>query len=80
MDIDLEKIAADWPSPFVARTEIQKFTNGAYKTSTLNSLDGHKEGIERKIYLGTKVAYLKEDVIEWIKNRNVNKKKEDQNG
>lgn len=69
MDIDLEKIAADWPSPFVARSEIEKFTKGLYKARSMNTLDGSGKGIKRKIKVGSKVSYLKQDIIDWIKER-----------
>lgn len=69
MTIDLEKMAEDWPSPFVARTEIEKFTKGLYKTKSMNVFDGMGTGIKRKILLGSRVAYLKEDVIEWLKQK-----------
>lgn len=69
MEIDLEKIAEEWPSPFVARSEIGNFTKGLYKPNTLNTYDAKGCGIKRRLQRGMKIAYLKEDVIEWIKNK-----------
>ena len=67
--IDLDKLAEDWPSPFVARCKIEEFTKGMYKQSSMNTLDARADGIKRKIQLGGKIAYLVCDVIDWIKKR-----------
>ena len=67
--IDLDELARDWPSVLVARSEMEKFTRGLYKGRSMNTLDGAKQGIRRRIRINTKIAYLKADVIEWLKNR-----------
>lgn len=67
--IDLEELANSWPSILVARSEIGKFTRSLYKTSSFNTFDGAKKGIKRKIKINTKIAYLKSDVIEWLKSK-----------
>lgn len=69
MALDLEKIAEEWPSPFVARSEMKKFTKGLYKARSMNTFDGANKGIKIRIQLGSKIAYLKEDVIEWLKQK-----------
>ena len=70
--IDLNKLAEDWPSPFVARSEMENFTKGLYKPSSMNTFDGSGKGLNRKIRLGLKIAYLKHDVIEWLKRKKAN--------
>lgn len=67
--IDLDKMAEEWPSILVARSEIGEFTNGLYKPRSMNTFDGAQKGIKRKIRINTKIAYLKSDVIEWLKNK-----------
>ncbi len=67
--MDLKKIAEDWPSPFVARSEIENFTKGLYKPRSMNTFDGKGQGIKRKLRMGAKIIYLKEDVIEWLKTK-----------
>ncbi len=67
--LDLDKLAEEWPSSFVARSEIENFTKGMYKSGSLRTLDSAKLGVKRKIILGTKIAYLKADVVEWIRER-----------
>lgn len=58
MDIEqLNKLAEDWPSPFVARSEIGNFTKGLYKSTSMNSYDARGCGIKRKIQRGMKIAY-----------------------
>ena len=67
--IDFDKLAEDWPSPFVARSEIEKFTKGLYKARSMNTFDARGDGLKRRIILGNKIAYLKNDVINWLKWR-----------
>ena len=67
--IDLDKLAEEWPSPFVARSEIDKFTKGLYKPRSMNTLDAAGKGIKRRIRRNTKIAYLKEDVVDWLRGR-----------
>lgn len=67
--INLEELANSWPSILVARSEIGEFTRGLYKARSFNTFDGAKKGIKRKIRINSKIAYLKSDVIEWLKNR-----------
>lgn len=70
MDFDtLDKLDRDWKSPFVARSEIENFTQGRYKSSTFNTYDGARKGIRRQIRLNSKVAYLKKDILEWLKDK-----------
>lgn len=73
--IDLDKLDNDWPSPIVARSEMGKFTQGLYKPQSFRTFDGKKEGIKRKIKLNNKIAYLKSDVIEWLKAKLQNRKR-----
>ena len=67
--LDLDKLAEEWPSPFVARSEIGKFTKGLYKPISMNSYDARGVGIKRRFFRGLKVAYLKKDVIAWLKGK-----------
>ncbi len=70
MDINiLEKLNKEWKSPFVARSEIENFTQGRYKASTFNTYDGAGRGILRQIRLNNKIAYLKKDILEWLKDK-----------
>ena len=67
--IDFDKLAEDWPSPFVARSEIEKFTKGLYKARSMATFDSIGNGLKRKICWGNKIGYLKKDVIEWLKGK-----------
>lgn len=67
--INLEELDKAWPSVIVARSEIGNFTRGLYKPRSFNVFDGAGKGIKRKIKINSKIAYLKLDVIEWLKNR-----------
>lgn len=67
--MDFKKLMEDWKSPFVARSEMENFTKGLYKPRSMNTFDGQGRGISRKLRLGSKIIYLKEDVIEWLKKK-----------
>ena len=67
--VDLEELSNSWPSTLVARNEMEEFTRGLYKGRSFNTYDGAKIGIKRRIRLNTKIAYLKSDVIDWLKNK-----------
>ena len=67
--VDLNELSESWPSILVARSEIGEFTRGLYKARSFNTFDGTKTGIKRRIRINTKIAYLKSDVIDWLKNK-----------
>ena len=72
--IDLDKLAEDWPSPFVARSEMENFTKGLYKPRSMNTFDARGDGIKQRIVLGNKIVYLKNDVINWLRGRKKDEK------
>ena len=69
MKIDLEKMDADWPSPFVARNKINEFTKGGNKKSTMATYDAAGQGVARRFVLNKTIFYLKSDLIEWLRLR-----------
>ena len=62
--IDLDKLAEEWPSPFVARSKISEFTQGYYKSSTMSVYDSSGCGVERRFVIRKTVFYLKDELIE----------------
>ncbi len=65
----LEQMAARWPSPIVARTEIEKFTGGLISEKYQANLDSAGKGPEGRIRIGRKVAYPVNEYLTWLKER-----------
>ena len=63
------KMAASWPSPIVARTEIEKFTGGLISEKYQSNLDSAGKGPNGRIRIGRKVAYTVTDYLTWLKDR-----------
>ena len=62
-------LAAEWPSSYVAREEIKKFTGGIIHPKTLANLDSQGKGPKGRIKVGRKVAYAVQPFIEWLQQR-----------
>jgi hypothetical protein len=65
----LQQMAANWPSPIVARTEIEKFTGGLISEKYQANLDSAGKGPEGRIRIGRKVAYPVNEYLTWLKER-----------
>ena len=65
----LQQMAANWPSPIVARTEIEKFTGGLISEKYQANLDSAGKGPEGRIRIGRKVAYPVNECLTWLKER-----------
>ena len=64
----LETISQAAP-PLMTRIEVQKITGGAISVKSLANLDSERKGIQPRLKIGSKVAYPKGAVIEFLKNR-----------
>jgi hypothetical protein len=62
-----EELAKAWPSSFVARQEVNRFSGGLVNPRTLANLDSLNKGPKPRIKMGRKVAYSKSGLIEWMK-------------
>jgi flavoprotein len=69
----LQKIDEAWPSPIVLRKDIAKFSCGLVTVKTMGSLDYIGKGIRYTLING-KVAYAKQDVLDWLISKTNNKK------
>ena len=65
----LQQMAANWPSPIVARTEIEKFTGGLISEKYQANLDSAGRGPAGRIRIGRKIAYLVNEYLTWLKER-----------
>jgi len=58
-----------WPSAFVARTEVEKFTGGAMKEKYQANLDSCGKGPEGRIRCGRKILYPTNEYVKWLSKR-----------
>ena len=61
--------AEKWPSPFVARQEVERFTGGIVTAKYLAHLDSQGKGPEGRIRVGRKIAYPVSSFIIWLEER-----------
>jgi hypothetical protein len=66
---DFSSLAAKWPSPFIARQEVEKFTGGIINVKYLANLDCQGLGPKGRIRIGRKIAYPVQSIVEWIESR-----------
>jgi len=62
-------MADKWPSPFVARQEVERFTGGIVNPKYIANLDSQGLGPEGRIRVGRKIAYPVIEFIKWLEER-----------
>ena len=62
-------MAEKWPSPFVARQEVERFTGGIVNPKYIANLDSQGLGPEGRIRVGRKIAYPVIEFIKWLEER-----------
>ena len=62
-------MADKWPSPFVARQEVERFTGGIVNPKYIANLDSQGLGPEGRIRVGRKIAYPVASFIAWLEER-----------
>lgn len=67
--VELKTLADKWPSAWVERNQLGKFSGGLIHPRTMRNLDSQGIGIENRIKIGRKVAYPVKAVIEWLDRR-----------
>ncbi|HOU49849.1 MAG TPA: hypothetical protein PLR10_01450 [Smithella sp.] len=65
----LSSMADKWPSPIVARTEIEKFTGGLISEKYLANLDCQGKGPAGRIRIGRKIVYSVAELIKFLEKR-----------
>jgi hypothetical protein len=66
---DLQFLKNKWPSAIVARSQVQFFTGGAVKGSTIANLDSLGEGPPEVVRIGRAVGYPVDSFISWLEQR-----------
>lgn len=64
-----QKLKENWPSPIVARHEVDKFSGGLLNPRTMANLDSLQQGCPGKITVGRRVAYSVDALIKWMQQR-----------
>lgn len=67
--IDLSSLADKWPSSFVARDEVDRFSGGMVTAKYLANLDCAGKGPEGRVRIGRKIAYPVNLLIRWLEDR-----------
>ena len=66
---DFKKLFENWPSPFVARSEVSRFSGGILNSKTCANNDSNGTGPAGRLKIGRKVAYEKTELIKWLESR-----------
>lgn len=70
MDTNIfQEMADKWPSPIVARTEIEVFTGGMMSEKYQANLDCAGKGPEGRFRIGRKIAYPVKTYVKWLEAR-----------
>jgi len=65
----LEALAAKWPSSFVARTDVGKFSGGLISPKYIANLDSRGVGPSGRFQSGRKICYPVQTLLFWLLER-----------
>ena len=66
---DLSALKQKWPSAFVARKDVARFTGGLISPGTVANADCVQKGPEGAIRVGKNVGYPIDSFIAWLEKR-----------
>jgi len=69
MNTAFQSLAEKWPSSYVARTEVERFSGGLITKGYLQNLDCKGLGPKGRIRFGRKIAYPVSELISWLEAR-----------
>jgi phage terminase Nu1 subunit (DNA packaging protein) len=58
-----------WPSAWVARSEIGRFSGGVISARYMANLDSRGQGIKERLRIGRKVVYPVDNLISWLQKK-----------
>jgi len=64
-----QEMANKWPSAWVARQEVSRFTGGIISEKYLANLDSAGKGPAGRVKIGRKIAYPVKEFIAWLESR-----------
>ena len=62
-----QELSEAWPSAFVSRQEVGRFSGGLLHARTMADLDSLGQGPKVKVRFGRKIAYEKKSLIQWMR-------------
>jgi hypothetical protein len=69
MEVSLKELASAWGSPYVARSEIRRFSGGIMSPGRMANLDAAGAGPSGRVRIGRKVAYRTTELVKWLEAR-----------
>jgi hypothetical protein len=66
---NFKRLAERWPSAWVAREEVDRFTGGVLTPKYMANLDSRKIGIEDRIRIGRKIVYPVDSILRFLESR-----------
>ncbi len=64
-----QAMADRWPSAFVARDEIERFSGGIIRRKYIQNLDCAGKGPRGRVRVGRRIAYPTAEVVRWLESR-----------
>jgi len=64
-----QDMVAKWPSTWIARTEIERFSGGMISEKYLANLDSAGKGPTGRVRCGRKVVYPVAALVAWLESR-----------
>ncbi|HOQ43385.1 MAG TPA: hypothetical protein PK178_14590 [Smithellaceae bacterium] len=69
MAASFQDMANRWPSAWVARTQVERFTGGIIGEKYLANLDCAGKGPAGRVRVGRKIAYPTGELVRWLEAR-----------
>ena len=66
---DFSNLSRNWPSPLLARDQVERFTGGTVTQKYIANLDSRGLGPSGRVRIGRKVVYPVVEFISWLERR-----------
>lgn len=67
--LNFKELADRWPSAWVARQEVDRFTGGVVSEKYMANLDSRGLGVNDRLRVGRKICYPVKSLISWLEGR-----------
>ena len=68
-----EEMVKNWPAPYVATPDVEKFAFGAFSGKSLQNLAAEGEPVPKAVKVGRVNLYDAKELADWLRERNKNK-------
>ena len=69
LEKNFKELVEKWPSAFVSRTEVGKFSGGALTSKSCANHDSLGTGVAERFRVGRKICYPTVALAEWMQSR-----------